>query len=76
MPRHNGMADALFADGHVKASRLSVDATKSIYTLYNQHYPYASLPTIPNDPYLPTSATDGTDYSPCLDPYVGCLNLN
>ena len=76
MTRHAGMADTLFADGHVKSSRVSLDPTRSIYTLSGQHYPYASIPVVPNDPYYPTSSTDSTNYTPCLDPYVGCLNLN
>jgi prepilin-type N-terminal cleavage/methylation domain-containing protein/prepilin-type processing-associated H-X9-DG protein len=58
-PRHNGVTNVLWADGHVKSSKV-----QSFYVLYHQ-----SVVNKPTDgsPYLGTAG-----WSPCLDPFFGC----
>jgi len=59
-PRHGGLANVLWADGHVKAAKV-----QSFYVLYGQEV--VNKPVNPGDPYLATA-----NWSPCLDPYYGC----
>jgi prepilin-type N-terminal cleavage/methylation domain-containing protein/prepilin-type processing-associated H-X9-DG protein len=59
-PRHNGLTNVLWADGHVKAAKV-----QSFYVLYQQEV--TNKPTNAGDPYLATDA-----WAPCLDPYYGC----
>ena len=65
VPRHNGRADVLWADGHVKSTPVAGPSTtnpgaKGFYTLYKQE--------VPNKPADVTT----TYWSPCLDPAYGC----
>ena len=59
-PRHSGVTNVLWADGHVKSSKV-----QSFYVLYNQEV--VNKPTNAGDEYLLTKA-----WSPCLDPFYGC----
>jgi prepilin-type N-terminal cleavage/methylation domain-containing protein/prepilin-type processing-associated H-X9-DG protein len=59
-PRHTGLTNVLWADGHVKAAKV-----QSFYVLYGQQV--TNKPVNPADAYLGTAA-----WAPCLDPFYGC----